>query len=41
MADVGGKTYKQNGVKTIADNCKILWLNEKQGLDWKNLGLTT
>ena len=34
---------KENGVKTIAQNNRIMWLNEKhiEGLDHKNLRVTT
>ena len=40
MVDISRKTYERNGIKTIADNDGILWLNEKhieEGLDHKNL----
>ena len=29
MVDISRKMYKGNGIKTIVDNDKILWLNEK------------
>ena len=35
MVDISRRTYERNGIKTIADNNGILWLNEthKEGLD--------
>ena len=29
MIDISRKTYEKNGVQTIVDNDRILWLNEK------------
>ena len=44
MVDLSRKTYERNGIETIVDNDRILWLNEKhieEGLDHKNLqGIT-
>ena len=28
MVDISRITYERNGIKTIVDNDKILWLNE-------------
>ena len=39
MVDISRRTYERNGIKTIADNNGILWLNEThiEGLDHKIL----
>ena len=40
MFDISRETYERNGIETIADNDRILWLNEKhieEGLDHENL----
>ena len=40
MVDISRKTYERNGIETIVDNDRILWLNGKhiqEGLDHKNL----
>ena len=40
MVDIGRKTSEKNGIETIADNNRIMWLNEKhieKGLDHTNL----
>ena len=29
MVDISRKTYERNGIETIVDNDRILWLNEK------------
>ena len=29
MADISKKTYERNGIETIVDNDRILWLSEK------------
>ena len=39
MVDISRETYERNGIETIVDNNRILWLNEKhkgEGLDYKN-----
>ena len=38
MIDISRKTYEKNGVQTIVDNDRILWLNEKhlEPLDHEN-----
>ena len=38
MVDISRKTYEGNGIETIVDNDRILWLNQKhieEGLDHK------
>ena len=40
MVDISRNTYERNGIETIIDNDRILWLNEKhieEGLDHKHL----
>ena len=29
MVDISKKTYERNGIETIVDNDRILWLSEK------------
>ena len=40
MVDISRKAYERNGIETIVDNYRILWLNEKhvdKGLSHKGL----